>query len=77
MLVSYEAHVDLHCATAYTMSNVRQQFWIPSLREQVKKFYTEMLIVSEVQQPPFPISRHEGLARTSSGARTTVSTRRT
>ncbi|KIH69356.1 hypothetical protein ANCDUO_00305 [Ancylostoma duodenale] len=36
-LIIQEAHGRYHCSTAHTMAEVRKRFWIPKLRQQVKK----------------------------------------
>ncbi|KAL6735303.1 hypothetical protein Aduo_005759 [Ancylostoma duodenale] len=52
-LIIQEAHGHLHCATAHTMSNVRQQFWIPRLRKQVKKLIRRCVSCQRFNNLPF------------------------
>ncbi|KAL6726419.1 hypothetical protein Aduo_008389 [Ancylostoma duodenale] len=52
-LIIQEAHVRLHCATAHTMSNVRQQFWTPRLHEQVKKLIRKCVSCQRFNNLPF------------------------
>ncbi|KIH66244.1 hypothetical protein ANCDUO_03427 [Ancylostoma duodenale] len=42
-LIILEAHGPLHCTTGHTMSNVRQKYWIPRLRQQTKTVIRECL----------------------------------
>ncbi|EYC41330.1 hypothetical protein Y032_0573g160 [Ancylostoma ceylanicum] len=52
-LIIQEAHGSLHCATAHTMCNVRQEFWIPRLREQVKRMIRKCLPCQRFNNLPY------------------------
>nr|CDJ98122.1 Integrase domain containing protein [Haemonchus contortus] len=52
MIIS-EAHGKYHRSTAHTMSEVRQKYWIPRLREQVKKCIHQCVPCQKANNLPF------------------------
>ncbi|KHJ93419.1 integrase core domain protein [Oesophagostomum dentatum] len=48
-----EAHGKFHRSTAHTMAEVRQKFWIPKLRQQVKKVIKKCVACQRYNNLPF------------------------
>ncbi|VDL84663.1 unnamed protein product [Nippostrongylus brasiliensis] len=56
-----EAHLPYHCSVAQTMANVRQRFWIPKLRQMVKKVVRLCVPCQRINSLPFKYPDMEDL----------------
>ncbi|XGW15869.1 hypothetical protein V3C99_001376 [Haemonchus contortus] len=52
-LIIREAHGKLHRSTAHTMLEVRQKYWIPKLRQQVKKILRKCIECQKTNNLPY------------------------
>lgn len=60
-LVIRKAHGQYHCSVSHTMANVRQQFWIPRLRKQVKMAIRRCIPCQKFNNLPFRYPNVEDL----------------
>ncbi|XGW22154.1 hypothetical protein V3C99_004829, partial [Haemonchus contortus] len=52
-LIIAESHDTYHKSVAHTMSDIRQKFWIPRLREQVKKYIRKCIPCQKLNALPY------------------------
>ncbi|EYB83646.1 hypothetical protein Y032_0332g2783 [Ancylostoma ceylanicum] len=52
-LMIFEAHGPLHCTTGHAMSNVRQRYWIPRLRQQTKTAIRQCVKCQRLNNLPY------------------------
>uniref|UniRef100_A0A7I4YZT0 Peptidase A2 domain-containing protein n=1 Tax=Haemonchus contortus TaxID=6289 RepID=A0A7I4YZT0_HAECO len=62
-LIINDAHGPYHVGTAHTISNVRRMYWIPRLREQVKKSLRKCITCQKMNNLPFKYPEMTDLPR--------------
>ncbi|KJH39769.1 hypothetical protein DICVIV_14343, partial [Dictyocaulus viviparus] len=52
-IIIHDNHLPYHCSTGQTMANVRQNFWIPKLRQQTQKILKRCIACQKMNNLPF------------------------
>ncbi|KJH39897.1 hypothetical protein DICVIV_14201, partial [Dictyocaulus viviparus] len=59
-----EAHLPYHCSISQTIATVRKQFWIPRLRQMVRKAIRKCLPCKKMNNLPYKYPNMEDLPKT-------------
>ncbi|KJH47526.1 hypothetical protein DICVIV_06367, partial [Dictyocaulus viviparus] len=59
-----EAHLPYHCSISQTIATVRKQFWIPRLRQMVRRAIRECLPCQKMNNLPYKYPNMEDLPKT-------------